>query len=388
VIRMVKSAANRSVKAAALAAAAVLGTAGGALAQSDIGVVLMHGKQSPPGAFADMSAQLRAKGMKVMAPAMPWARGQWERISVTVEAAHQQIDGMVAQLRAQGARRIVVGGHSIGANVALSYAAQRGNVAGVILIAPGHQPPFYYRSMLDFRAALERAAGLVQSGQGGQPFSGPDNNQGRTFTISTTAEVYLSWMSPQRLANMSGQAPRVSPRIPVMMIIGSGDPAFAMAQSSIYQPAAKHAYSKYVAIQGGDHISVLGTAGNYVSEWLQGLPAEGAPQPGPAAPRGAQSGAQTISQTCQRFEGTWTSRGPSGTIALARTGATWSISGTGSPAMSQDGQPVRSVQRTGSKVEVVTANGTRLELEENARKLTGTLAGQRGVANVDMTCVR
>jgi pimeloyl-ACP methyl ester carboxylesterase len=348
----------------------------------------MHGKQAPPGAFADMAAQLRAKGMKVTAPPMPWGRGQWERISVTVEAAHQQIDGMVAQFRAQGARRIVVGGHSIGANVALSYAAQRGNVAGVILIAPGHQPPFYYRTMPDFRAALERATASVQSGQGSQPLSGPDNNQGRNFTISTTAEIYLSWMSPQRLANMSGQAPRLSPRIPVLMIIGSGDPAFAMAQSSIYQPAARHAYSKYVAIQGGDHISVLGTAGNYVSEWLQGLPAEGAPQPGPAAPRGAQPGAQTISQTCQRFEGTWTSRGPSGTLVLVRTGATWSMSGTGAPNMPQEPQPVRSVQRTGSKVEVVTATGTRLDLEENARKLSGSLTTPRGTASVDMTCVR
>src|SRR6185312_5330849 len=103
--------------------------------------------------------------MKVTAPPMPWARGQWERISITVEAAHQQIDAMVAQLRAQGAQRIVVGGHSLGANVALSYAAQRGNVAGVIMIAPGHQPAFSYRTMPDFRSALERAAGLVQSGQ-------------------------------------------------------------------------------------------------------------------------------------------------------------------------------------------------------------------------------
>lgn len=354
-------------------------------AQSDIGVILMHGKQAPPGSFADMAAQLRAKGAKAVAPHMPWARGQWESISVTVEAVHVQIDGMVAQLRAQGARRIVVGGHSIGANVALSYAARRGNVAGVVMIAPGHSPIFYQRSMPDVRAALERASGMVQAGQGGQRFSGPDNNQGRTFSISTTAEAYVSWMSPQGLASMQAQAPRLAPRIPVLMLIGSRDPGFATAQSTIYQPAAKHAYSKYVAIQGGDHLSVLGAAGNYVSEWLQDLPSEGA-APAPGARLG---GPQTISRTCQRFEGTWTSRGPSGTLVLARTGATWSMAGTGSANMPQEPRPVQSVQRTGDRVEVVTASGARLLLNESGRKLSGNLISTTGnSAQVDMTCVK
>jgi pimeloyl-ACP methyl ester carboxylesterase len=377
-------------------AAACLGLAGAtaagvapAWAQSDIGIILMHGKQSPPGAFADMAAQLRAKGVKAVAPQMPWARGQWERISVTVEAVHAQLDGMVAQLRAQGARRILVGGHSIGANIALSYAAQRGNVAGVVMIAPGHAPVFYYRSMPDFRAALDRAVGMVQAGQGGQPLSGPDNNQGRTFTISTTAEVYASWMSPQRLASMQAQAPRLAPRIPVLMLIGTRDPGFATAQSTIFQPAAKHAYSKYVPIQGGDHLSVLGAAGNYIAEWLQGLPTEAAAQPRDIAPKGTKPrGAQTISHTCHRFEGTWKSRGPSGTLVLVRTGTTWSMGGTGAPTMSQEPRPVRSVQRNGTKVEVITPSGTRLELEESGRKLTGSLVSPRGTASVDMDCVK
>ena len=359
-----------------------------AQAQGDIGVILMHGKQAPPGSFADMAAQLRAKGMKVAAPPMPWARGQWESIAVTVEAVHAQLDGMVAQLRARGARRIVVGGHSIGANVALSYAAARGNVAGVILIAPGHQPGFYYQRIPDIRAAVDRAESMKQAGQGAQPFSGRDNNQGQNFTISTTVDVYLSWLSPRGLANMPIQAPRVAPHIPVLMVIGSQDPAFRVAQSMIYQPAARHPYSKYFPIEGGDHRSVLGTAGNYAAEWLQDLPAVGAAPPRAAAPRSAQPSVQTIFQTCQRFEGTWTSPGPSGTLVLVRTGTTWSMGGTGAPTMSQEPRPVRSVQRTGTKVEVVTPTGTRLELEESGRKLTGSLVSARGTASVDMSCVR
>ena len=357
----------------------------GAQAQGDIGVILMHGKQSTPSGLESMAAQLRSKGMKVVNPQMPWSRGQWERISVTVEAVHTQIDGMAAQLRAQGARRIVVGGHSIGANVALSYAAVRGNVAGVILIGPGHGPAYSFRTMSDFRAAVERAAGLVKSGQGAQPLTGPDNNQGRTFSVSTTAEVYVSWMSPQGLGNMMAQAPRIAPRIPVLMVIGSQDTSFGIAQSAIYQPAAKHAYSKYFAIQGGDHVSVLGTAGNFVAEWLQGLPAQGAAPARESEPAGPQA----ISQTCQRFEGSWTSRGPSGTLVLARSGRTWTSAGTGSANMSMEPRPVQSVQRTGNRVEVVTATGARLHLEEAGRRLTGQLVSPAGgAAQVELNCVR
>ena len=57
-------------------------------------------------------------------------------------------DGVDASfmLRSQGAARIVVAGQSLGANIALSYAVERGNVAAVVMAAPGHNPGFLYRS--------------------------------------------------------------------------------------------------------------------------------------------------------------------------------------------------------------------------------------------------
>lgn len=257
-----------------LMAAATVFMAHAASAQDDIGVLLMHGKQAAPDrppALASLADLMQGKGMKVLRPRMPWAGDDWVRIAATVEAVHGQIDGYVAQLRSMGARRIVVAGHSIGANMALSYAVERGNVAGVALIAPGHAPAAYYRRMDDFRTAVDNALQLAESGQGSKPFSGPDNNQGRTFTIKTTAEVYLSWMSPRRLASMPAQAPRLSGGIPILMLIGDKDPAFGTAETMIYAPAAKHPHSKYVAISG-DHADVIGKSGARIVEWLKGLP--------------------------------------------------------------------------------------------------------------------
>jgi hypothetical protein len=82
------------------------------------------------------------------------------------------------------------------------------------------------------------------------------------------------------------------------------------------------------------------------------------------------------------------SPGPSGTLVLARSGQGWTSAGTGSPNMSTDPRPVQSIQRTGNRVEVVTATGTRLHLEEAGKKLTGQLISTRGAAQVDLNCVK
>jgi len=245
-----------------------------AAAQSDIGVVLMHGKEASPArpqGMAQLEDELKRRGIKVISPRMPWADSDWRSIKVSVEGAHALVSGYIAQLRAQGARRIVVAGHSIGGNVALSYAVANPDVAGILMISPGHSPSFSARTYPDYIPAVEKAAALVQSGQGSQPFTGPDNNQGRKFEVATTAEIYLSWMSPRRAANMANQAPLLSARVPVLLLIGDSDPAFSITESSIYRPAAKHPYSKYLGVSG-DHGNAIGNAVGQVAAWVAGLP--------------------------------------------------------------------------------------------------------------------
>jgi pimeloyl-ACP methyl ester carboxylesterase len=245
-----------------------------AAAQGDIGVVLLHGKQSSPGTppgMAQLESELQRRGMKTVSPKMPWASSDWQKINVTVEGAHSLIDGYVAQLRSQGARRIVIAGHSIGGNVALSYGVARPDIAAIVMISPGHSPGFSARTMPDYIAAVEKAAALVQARQGAQPVTGPDNNQGRKFDVSTTAEIYLSWMSPRRAANMPNQAPLLSARIPVLVLIGDSDPAASVTEGTIYRPAAKNGYSKYLAVSG-DHSSAVGKSVGQVASWIAGLP--------------------------------------------------------------------------------------------------------------------
>jgi pimeloyl-ACP methyl ester carboxylesterase len=245
-------------------------------AQSDLGVVLMYGKQatwSNTAGLRDMGSTLEKAGAKVALPEMPWGRGGWENIHVTIRQVHAMIDQEVAKLRARGARRIVVGGHSLGANVALSYAVERGNVAGVMLAAPGHRPEGWYQSDKAIHDAVDKVKALYEAGRGKEWFVGPDSNQADRMKLSTTVEVYGSWMSPRGLAAMAYMAPRLPASIPIFVAVSRDEMGFASVEKTIYTPAAKNSYSLYV-VTSGPHSRVDFAVSKRATDWMLGLPKE------------------------------------------------------------------------------------------------------------------
>lgn len=265
---------KRAFVGAALACLAVSGLTAPAMAQGATGLIYMVGKQSPnntPGS-GDIAAKAQSAGIKVIVPSVPWGQGGWEKISVTPDQVFTMIDGWANQLRAQGVQRIVIGGHSLGANVALSYAAARQNVAGVVMAAPGHNPGGSYNRVPAIKEAIERACELTKSGQGNQSFTGQDDNQGNAIRVSTTAAVYCGWMNPRGRASMPVQARDLPANIPVMLIIGTKDPSFGYAENNIYKPAAKNPYSRYLVIEGGEHRNTDHAASQRIVDWIKGLP--------------------------------------------------------------------------------------------------------------------
>jgi pimeloyl-ACP methyl ester carboxylesterase len=267
---------RRNFVTGASAATAFVSAADRAFAQAGgrLGVILMHGKQGSPGkapGLRDIASKLESAGIKTVVPLMPWGEGGWEKISVTPEQVFDMIDGYAAQLRGQGAQRIVVGGQSLGANMALAYAVARQNVAGIVMAAPGHAPGYSYNSNPSIKEAINKSGEMTRAGQGGQPFSGGDDNQGSSIRLSTTAGVYNAWMSPRGKANMWGQAPLLPAQIPLMLIIGTKDPAYGTAEANIYKPAAKNPYSKYLVVEAG-HRDTDFAASQRIVDWIKGLP--------------------------------------------------------------------------------------------------------------------
>ena len=134
----------RAAAGVALVVVVALGGAATAEAQGAIGLIYMNGKQAPtntPGSNDIASkAAWRASRSSCRRCRGDRAAGRGTLNSVTPDQVFAMIDGYANQLRAQGAQRIVVGGTSLGANVALAYAVARQNVAGVVMAAPWHNP--------------------------------------------------------------------------------------------------------------------------------------------------------------------------------------------------------------------------------------------------------
>ena len=103
------------------------------------GVVFLHGKAVWSGMFdGGIPAALEAEGALVASPNMPWSFIRM--YGATYDDALREIDAAVADLKSRGATRVVVIGHSLGANAAIGYAARRSGVAAVVAISPGHLP--------------------------------------------------------------------------------------------------------------------------------------------------------------------------------------------------------------------------------------------------------
>lgn len=262
------------IRRAFVALLACLAFSAGALAQDRLGVIILHGKQGTPTGNQGLSviaSNLQAAGHKVVQPAAPWGRGAWETINVTVEEALAQLDGYAAQLRAQGANRIVVIGHSLGACVGLAYAVERGNLAGVVMLAPGHNPASGYRSNDKARRDVDHALALVEQGKGNETMTGSDANQGSNITMSVRAAVYYSWQNPAGLASMPHEAPRLPASTPLLMVVGDKDPLSGRAEGLIFKPAAKNPYSKYMT-NGASHFETPMAAAKVTTDWVLGLP--------------------------------------------------------------------------------------------------------------------
>lgn len=134
-----------SVAASPMASAAI----------GEIGVVLLHGKGgTPSGYLSALALALQDRGHLVSTPEMPWSKGRI--YDASLDEAMVEIDQEVKVLRQKGAKIVVVGGQSLGANVALGYAASRVRVDGLIVLAPGHNP-----GAVSFCKAV--GAGFVQS---------------------------------------------------------------------------------------------------------------------------------------------------------------------------------------------------------------------------------
>ncbi len=230
-------------------------------------VILMHGKDStalPRSPVGRLAAFLEGD-FTIATPDMPWVRGN--EMSGTLKDAFATLDEIIVRFRADGATKIVVGGHSMGAAAALAYAATRPGIAGVLMMAPGHRPDVYAPKNGD---ALQQARALVADGKPGTPVNVFDINTGKRGYRDVRADAVLSFFDPEGPMVMQNSSPKLPASVPVLLIIGEDDAQHPRMKNLVFEQLPSNPKSAYVIVEGGHRATPM-KGRNEIREWLSGL---------------------------------------------------------------------------------------------------------------------
>lgn len=235
-----------------------------------IGVVLMHGKGGtalPLSPIGGLASYLRANGILVVTPDMPWSRDR--RLDRSYDESMSEIDAAVKRLKDEGATKVVVGGHSMGGNAALGYGARRNGLAGVMVIAPGQAP-----ELAGFQDKIEsdwrRAKAMVDGGHGDDSAEFHDVNQGEVTTGYYKARIYLSWFAPSGPAVMPENAAQLKSGTALLWVVGDKDPMFRRGKAYAFDRAPPNPKNEYIVVPGG-HKATPNEAKVEILKWLRSL---------------------------------------------------------------------------------------------------------------------
>ncbi|MEO6016336.1 MAG: alpha/beta hydrolase [Polaromonas sp.] len=261
---------NRRLATITLLAASALWS-GLAQAQDKIGVLMLHGKN--PGSNNDpnmsrLKPVLEGAGMLVLFPDMPWSRGRY--LDGNWDKAMAEMAVHVQTLRSQGATKIVIAGHSMGAPAAMSFAARGGDVQALVLLAPGHVPARYYASQQNtsVRDSVDEARKLVAAGKGDSRERFSDINQGKQLPVMATAKDYLSYFDPASDADMGVTAPRIPAGTPVLTVVGDEDGISKYARPYFVDKLPANPKSQYLEVKA-NHLTTPVVASEAVAQWIK-----------------------------------------------------------------------------------------------------------------------
>ena len=234
---------------------------------ANIGVVLMHGKSGNPAKFVDgLAGELRDTGFEVANIEMPWSGNR--HYDVNMQSAVNEISAALDALRAKGAKKVFVAGHSQGGLFALHYGGLHG-VDGIVAIAPGgSHGASAFRGALGGHVAKAKAMIDAGNGQATESFADYEGAKG-TFTIVTSATIYFDWFNPDGPHNMDVAASHVKPGTPVLYVAPTRDyPALKKTRQSNFAALPRHELTRLIE-PNADHLAAPSAAAADIISWIR-----------------------------------------------------------------------------------------------------------------------
>jgi pimeloyl-ACP methyl ester carboxylesterase len=235
-----------------------------------IGIVVMHGKGGAPNKFVDVLASgLEEKGLLVANLEMPWSKRR--EFDVPTETADAEILAALAGLKAKGAQKLFVAGHSHGGMFAVHFGATH-PVDGIIAIAPGGSTgaPVFLDSM---RASLAEARRLVAEGRGKEKAALMDYEGSKGhYAVNTTPENFLSWYDPAGAMNMTLAAPGL--KAPILWMVAARDyPGLRKGNLPAFRNFPAHPLNR-LKEPDSDHLNAPAASLDEIVSWTAAVAAQ------------------------------------------------------------------------------------------------------------------
>ena len=249
-------------------AALLLGTAG--LVQADapkIGIVIMHGKGGSPAKFVDVLARgLEQKGLLVANIEMPWSKRRDYDVSPAqaVEEIRAALDG----LKARGAQKLFVAGHSQGGVFAVHFGGV-GAVDGIVAIAPGGSVDA--KVFVDnLGPSLAEARQLIAEGKGKEKVRLMDYEGSRgTSFVMTTPENYVGWFDPAGVMSLTRTVREL--KVPILWAVAARDyPGLRKSNPDLFKSFPAHPLNKYFE-PDSDHLNAPAASVDAVAAWTEAV---------------------------------------------------------------------------------------------------------------------
>ncbi len=229
----------------------------------------MHGKGGTQESHTKpLASALRSAGVVVVDPLMPWGKGRI--YAKSYEDSMLEIDGYVEKLKAKGARRIVVAGHSMGANAALGYGARRQGLSGIIALATGHTPELGgFQNKVG--KSVSKAKTMIDAGNGDKKGRFKDLNVGKQWDAKVEANIYYSWFAPDGPAAVYHNTKNLKEGTPLLWVDGSKDNVTkVMGEGYAFEEATSHPMNQYTIVDA-NHFTVPKKSTKVVIDWLKRL---------------------------------------------------------------------------------------------------------------------
>ena len=176
----------------------------------------------------------------------------------------------MAELRARGAKKIAIAGHSQGGSAALYYATQR-QVDGIVLIAPGgySQGSGFQKN---YAASVAQAHRQVEQGRPNAPISFTDLNTGdRTRGLSAPAQSVVDYFDPEGPMNSFKNAARLEPGTAVLLVSPTRESEALKRMSNLTHEKLSSDSKPSRLEVNADHLQAPDAAKEPISEWLKRL---------------------------------------------------------------------------------------------------------------------